>query len=151
MKSASLLVLCSSVACGVLLTETGYAIEPFKKEFESKYVKKDPSTDAEKAFAEAVSKAKCNVCHVGKTKKERNEYGKALDALLDRKTDAKNIAKIQEALDQVAGQNVARDRMSPSCPSTSIQKPWANMSQSAAAVITQQDPSIILRPPMRSA
>lgn len=103
MKRVSLLALCGSIAVGSLLTPAAWGIEPFKKEFESKYVKKDPATDAEKAFAAAVSKAKCNTCHVGKTKKVRNEYGKALDELLDRKTDAKNIPKIQEALDKVAG------------------------------------------------
>ncbi len=103
MKSVFLLALCGLIALGTQLAQVAQGIEPFKKEFENKYVKKEPSTDAEKAFAAAATKAKCNVCHVGKTKKTRNEYGKALHDLLDRKTDAKNIPKIQAALDQVAG------------------------------------------------
>ena len=98
-----MLAVCGSIAVGSLLAQTAFGVESFKKEFEAKYVKKDPTTDAEKSLAAAVTKTKCNVCHVGKTKKVRNEYGKALDELLDKKTDAKNIPKIQEALDKVAG------------------------------------------------
>ncbi len=104
MKSVLLLAVCGTIALGSVLTQTAFGIEAFKKEFEAKYVKKDAATEAEKSLAAAVMKVKCNVCHVGKTKKERNEYGKALDELLDKKADAKNTAKIQEALDKVAGQ-----------------------------------------------
>ena len=71
------------------------AVEPFKKEFDAKYVKKEPGTDAEKEFAAAVAQAKCNVCHAGTSKKMRNDYGKALGTLL-KKADAKNIPKIQK-------------------------------------------------------
>jgi cytochrome c2 len=103
MKNFCLLVLFGLVT-GTLLAriESAYGVAPFKKQFEEKYVKKDPSTPEEKALAAAVTKAKCNICHVGKKKKDRNAYGNALDVLLDRKTDAKNTAKIQAALDQVA-------------------------------------------------
>ncbi len=103
MKNFCLLLLCG-VAAGLLLApaESAHAIAPFKKEFDAKYVKEDPSTPEEIAFAAAVKKVKCNVCHVGKKKKDRNAYGDALDALLDRKADMKNKAKIQEALDKVA-------------------------------------------------
>jgi hypothetical protein len=105
MKNFCLLVLCGFVV-GTLLgrLESAYAIAPFKKEFDDKYVKKDPATPEEKALAAAVSEAKCNVCHVGKNKKDRNAYGEALNALLDRKTDMKDKAKIQAALDKVAEQ-----------------------------------------------
>jgi hypothetical protein len=100
MKTAFMVVL----GCSVALTAVkAYAIPAFNKEFDNKYVKKDASTGPEKALAEAVAKVKCNVCHVGKTKKERNEYGKALDELLDKKTDIKDIPKIQDALEKVAG------------------------------------------------
>ena len=103
MKNFCLLVVCCFVA-GALLAhiKTAQAVDPFKKEFEAKYVKKDPGTEEEKALAAAVQKAKCNVCHVGTNRKNRNEYGKALDTFLDRKTDLKNKAKIQDALDKVA-------------------------------------------------
>ena len=105
MKNIGLLVLCGFIA-GALLgqIESARAVDPFKKEFEAKYVKKDPATPEEQALAAAVQKAKCNVCHVGTNKKKRNAYGDALDAYLDRKTDLKNKAKIQEALDKVAGE-----------------------------------------------
>jgi hypothetical protein len=103
MKSVVLLAVCGVIAAGSVLSEAAWGIEAFKKEFEAKYVKKDPSTDAEKSLAAAVTKVKCNVCHVGTNKKMRNEYGKALDELLDKKTDAKDAAKIQDALDKVAG------------------------------------------------
>ncbi|HEX5447004.1 MAG TPA: hypothetical protein VFW87_24530 [Pirellulales bacterium] len=91
---------------GTLLSriESAYAIAPFKKQFEEKYVKKDPQTPEEKALAAAVTEAKCNVCHVGKSKKNRNNYGEALNVLLDKKADMKDTAKIQAALDTVAEQ-----------------------------------------------
>ena len=41
---------------------------------------------------------KCNICHEGKSKKDKNAYGKLLDKLLDRKKDAKNPEKIRQAL-----------------------------------------------------
>ena len=98
---------CLSVLCGFVAAtswvghQPAYAVEAFKKQFEAKYVKKDPATDSEKAFAAAVTTAKCNVCHVGKTKKVRNEYGKALSTLVTKK-DAKNLEKIQDALAKAA-------------------------------------------------
>jgi hypothetical protein len=102
MKNACLLALVG-FAAGTLLARLplATAVEPFKKEFEAKYVKKDATTDAEKNLAAAAEKAKCNVCHVGKSKKNRNEYGKALGTLLTKK-DGKNTEKIQDALDKVA-------------------------------------------------
>jgi len=103
--------LCLLVVCGFLIgtvaarIQPAHAIDAFKKEFVNKYVKKESSDPNEKAFAEAATKANCNVCHVGKNKKERNEYGKALDELLDKKADMKNSKKIQDALETVAGKN----------------------------------------------
>lgn len=103
MKNLCLLIVCGFIA-GTLLAriESAHAIAPFKKEFEAKYVKSDPSTPEEKALAAAVKQAKCNVCHVGTKKKDHNAYGKALEELLDKKTDMKDTAKIQQALDKVA-------------------------------------------------
>jgi hypothetical protein len=102
MKNACLLALVGFTV-GTLLARLplATAVEPFKKEFDAKYVKKDGTTDAEKNFAAAAEKAKCNVCHVGKSKKNRNEYGKALGQLITKK-DGKNVEKIQEAMDKVA-------------------------------------------------
>ncbi len=115
MKNFCLLALCG-VAAGVLLVpvESAHAIAPFKKQFEEKYVKEDPSTPEEMALAAAVKMVKCNVCHVGKKKKDRNAYGEALAGLLDRKKDSKDKAKIQEALDKVAAmKSDANDPNSP--------------------------------------
>jgi hypothetical protein len=63
-------------------------------------VKKEPATDSEKSLAAAVTKANCNVCHVGKSKKNRNEYGKAINNFITKK-DIKDKAKIQDALGKV--------------------------------------------------
>ena len=115
MKNFCLLLL-FGFAFGTLLAqiESAYAIAPFKKEFDSKYVKKEPTTPEETALAAAVKKAKCNVCHYGKKKKDRNAYGEALSELLDRKKDMRNKAKIQEALDKVAA--MKSDPDDPSAP-----------------------------------
>jgi hypothetical protein len=102
MKNFCLSVLCGSVAATLLVShQRAYAVEAFKKQFEAKYVKKEPASDTEKSFAAAVASTKCNVCHVGKTKKVRNEYGKALNTFLTKK-DAKDLEKIQEALAKAA-------------------------------------------------
>ena len=81
-----------------------FAIKQFQDEFKAVYVKPDSSDPAEKALAAAVDGAKCNVCHKGKEKKDRNAYGEALAALLDKKEDAKNMEKIRKALETVAAQ-----------------------------------------------
>ena len=74
----------------------------FNDEFKAVYVKPDSSDPAEKALAAAVETAKCNLCHKGKEKKDRNAYGEALAELLDKKEDAKNVDKIRKALETVA-------------------------------------------------
>jgi uncharacterized lipoprotein NlpE involved in copper resistance len=89
----------------VLSNDQAQAIPAFKTEFDNMYVKKDSTDPKEKTFAEACEQAKCNICHVGKNKKEKNDYGKALDELLDKKADAKNPDKIKEALKTVEGQH----------------------------------------------
>ena len=79
-----------------------YAIKQFFDEFKAKYVKPDSSDPADKALAAAVETEKCNVCHVGKSKKDRNAYGEALAGLLDKKADAQNVPKIKDSLEKVA-------------------------------------------------
>ena len=101
MKNVCYFALCGLVAIALLAeTRTAYAVAPLKKLFESKYVKKDPTTDAEKTLLVAVKKAKCNVCHVGKKKKDHNIYGKALSELLTKK-DRKDKEKLAAALETV--------------------------------------------------
>lgn len=73
-----------------------FAIKQFFDEFKTVYVKPDSP------LAAAVETAKCNVCHAGSNKKERNAYGNALAELLDKKEDAKNVEKIRKALETVA-------------------------------------------------
>lgn len=79
-----------------------YAIKQFFDEFKEMYVKADGSAE-EKSLAEAVETAKCNVCHVGKSKKDRNAYGEALSELLDKNEDKSNVEKIRASLEKVAG------------------------------------------------
>ncbi|MFM8733846.1 MAG: hypothetical protein ACKOC8_01420 [Pirellulales bacterium] len=74
-----------------------FAIKQFADEFKAMYVKDGTP------LAAAVETAKCNVCHAGKSKKERNAYGNALAERLDKETDKKDVAKIQAALKEVAG------------------------------------------------
>jgi hypothetical protein len=73
-----------------------FAIKQFFDEFKTVYVKDGTP------LAAAVETAKCNVCHVGKSKKDRNAYGNALAEKLDKKEDAKNVEKIKKALEEVA-------------------------------------------------
>ena len=83
-------------------------------EFRKMYVKPDGSDD-EKMFAKEVAEAKCFVCHVpGKTKEERNSYGKELAKAIkpaDWEAGKKwpgetDKAKIDEALKKVADMHV---------------------------------------------
>jgi len=90
------------------------AVKQFRDAFIAKYVKPDSSDAKDKAFAAAVETAKCNLCHAGKSKKDRNPYGVALDELLDRKTDKDDKAKIAAALDKAA--EVKSDANDPGSP-----------------------------------
>jgi len=74
----------------------------FRDEFIAKYVKPDSTDATDKAFAATCDKAKCNICHEGISKKNRNAYGKELAKLLKRETDKDDKPKIQAALDKVA-------------------------------------------------
>jgi hypothetical protein len=73
-----------------------FAIKQFQDEFKSLYVQEGTPLAAE------VERVKCNVCHVGKDKKERNAYGKALDERLDKKADKDDKEKIRKMLEEVA-------------------------------------------------
>ena len=90
-----------------------HALKDFKDQFEAKYVKTDSKNPADLALSAAVQEAKCNICHVGKTKKKRNAYGAELAKLI-KKTDKDNIAKIRAALDKVAAmKSDAKDSQAP--------------------------------------
>jgi hypothetical protein len=86
-------------AAVMLAGKPALAIKPFEAEFKKMYYKPDSSDANEKKLAEAIDKItmdgnSCGICHPGKSKKERNEYGKALNKLVTKmdKDDAKKIA-----------------------------------------------------------
>lgn len=84
----------AAVVLGLSLTaNSAFAVKPFLDAFTAKY----PNVSG-------AATAKCNVCHEGSDKKNRNAYGKALSELV-KKTDAKDTAKINSALDKVAADN----------------------------------------------
>jgi hypothetical protein len=111
MKKFGLMLLVAAFALGLSLSDS-FARPPYKKEFDEKYVKKDSTVPAEKAFATAAEGAKCNVCH-GKNaegkddKKVRNAYGEALTKVIMK--NEKDKAKIIEALDKVAKEKSKAD------------------------------------------
>lgn len=78
------------------LARPAFAIKQFQDEFKSLYVQEGTPLAAE------VERVKCNICHVGKDKKERNAYGKALDERLDKKADKDDKEKIRKMLEEVA-------------------------------------------------
>ncbi len=88
------------VAVAVLSMVSGreaLARKQYEEAFKGMYVKEGTP------LAEAVGKAKCNVCHVDKqSKKERNAYGSAIADLLGKKNE-KDAGKIDEALMAAAG------------------------------------------------
>jgi len=108
-RSSRSVVVGVMVAVGAALASSpAFAIKQFADEFKAVYVKEGTPLAAE------VEKAKCNVCHVGKNKKDRNAYGNALAELLDKKTDKEDKEKIRKALEQVAG--MSSDPSKPDAP-----------------------------------
>lgn len=94
--------------------QPAHAIKPFSDEFTGKYVKPDSQEKKDQDFAKLITETKCNVCHLGKSKKDRNPYGVELSKLLDRKTDKDNKDKIQSALAKVEKLPVdPKDKKSP--------------------------------------
>ena len=98
------------VAASAISAQPAFAIKPFADAFAEKYGVVEPSTDAQKNLAAAVKEAKCALCHDAKDKKIRNEYGAALDELLDkadystkrRKAEPEAVQKeLYEALEKV--------------------------------------------------
>ena len=86
------LIVATFVGAFLVSASPAFAVKQFYDEFKEVYVNKG-SLDAS-----AVAKSKCNICHEGKSKKDKNAYVELLDKLLDRKKDAKNPEKIRQAL-----------------------------------------------------
>ena len=117
MKKVALLgfagVVVSSMVFG-LNARTAQSRPTYKAVFVAKYVKPDSNDASDKAFAELVTKANCQVCHEpGMNRKLRNVYGKQL-ALLFVPPNEKDKKKIDEALDKVAEMHV--DEKDPKSP-----------------------------------
>jgi hypothetical protein len=87
----------------VAMASVAGAVPPFYIEFKKDYI--DSLKD--KKFAEAMDKAdvKCLVCHQGKQKKNRNEFGKVVGKFLTKK-DAKDKEKIAEGLKKALAMHV---------------------------------------------
>jgi hypothetical protein len=76
MKKFIMGLLCFAM-CG-LSTVPAWAVPAFSEAFKKKYVE----GNGNQAFVDAVAGAKCNVCHMGEKKKDKNEYGKAVGKFL---------------------------------------------------------------------
>jgi hypothetical protein len=94
---------CVCVLLGIIAVvagkESALALPPFNKEWTAKYVEGNSNAK----FVEAVGTAKCNVCHMGASKKDKNAYGKAVSKYL---TKAK-YNEIKE--DEAAGRKYILD------------------------------------------
>ena len=77
MKKVCVCVLLGLVAV-VVSKQSAWALPPFNKEWTAKYVEGNSNAK----FVEAVGTAKCNVCHMGASKKDKNAYGKAVGKYL---------------------------------------------------------------------
>ena len=77
MKKVCMTFVLGCVAVALCASQAS-ALPPFNKEWTAKYVEGNGNA----AFVEAVGTTKCNVCHFGKSKKDKNEYGTAVGKYL---------------------------------------------------------------------
>ncbi len=71
MKKAGILTICGMVAAMLVgFVGTADARPDYKKAHDAKY--------SDSSIAPLLKEAKCNACHYGKKKSDRNDYGKAL-------------------------------------------------------------------------
>ena len=118
MKKLCIVLVCAVSALGFSV-RTASAIPAFQKEFLAKYV----DNSGNEAFIAEAKTVKCGICHSDpEDKKKRNSYGTELDALLDKKADAKDLPKIQKALDEVGAKK--------SDPSDDKSPTWAELFKS---------------------
>lgn len=103
MRSVCLLMV---VTTAIVLSNTrpASAVVQFYKVFAKEYL--DTHPDKEFAAAAKKSSARCYLCHVGKKRTHRNAFGEELAKYLDKKKDAKDTAKISEALKKALAAHV---------------------------------------------
>jgi hypothetical protein len=99
--------LCSLALVGFVLSfmaPEALAILPFYKAWEAEYLANHP----DKEYVALVKKPanRCFVCHVGKKRSHRNEYGALMEADLDWKKDAKDKEKIIAAIKKATESHV---------------------------------------------
>ncbi len=93
----------------VSLPLAAQAFPQFHAQFKDLYIKDSENAD----WVKLANKAKCLVCHQGKSKENLNPYGHQVHELLGPK-DKKNVEKIVAALKEVAElPSVADDDTSP--------------------------------------
>ena len=106
----SLSFLLSGVFVAILFaapaTHSAMAIKPFQDGFYTTYLKDAEKTPETKAFVEVVMAAKCNLCHQGRSKKDRNIYGAELSKLLDKQADKEQPKKIAGCFTSVYFRNL---------------------------------------------
>jgi hypothetical protein len=105
MKKFVVMMAAVAVAVGVNLsvdTESADARPQYKKEFDAKYMQEGSALQA------ALKTSNCNVCHQGKMRKNRNDYGASLAKALGEK-DVKDPAKINQALEKAAAEKSGKD------------------------------------------
>jgi hypothetical protein len=107
MKKVCVSLVVAAVVFGV--SSESFALPAFNKTFQEKYL----GSSADPALKAKVDQAKCNVCHFGAAKKDRNDYGVALSNYLKKdnfkaarlKADPTGVTKeIMDALDKVAAE-----------------------------------------------
>lgn len=94
MKKACLLLLLGVFAFA-LTAQPAWALPAFCKQFLQSY--------KESKIGEAAAEAKCNVCHYGKSKKNRNDFGVALSKFATKATYTelkKDPDKLKAALEE---------------------------------------------------
>lgn len=87
----------TAILCGFALALVAMSADSNRAEARSGYLK--GFKGLYKNLEKQVGEKKCNVCHFGKKKKNRNDYGKALSKIV--KKNEKDKKKIKEALKKV--------------------------------------------------
>jgi hypothetical protein len=90
---------CASLLVVAILfgwSANSFALPVFKKHFDEKYI---GGPDANPDLKKAVETAKCNTCHFGAKKTDRNDYGKTLSKWLKKDAfKAPRLAAEKEAV-----------------------------------------------------